>query len=325
MGLFLMCALKVVHLSPTPLVGAPGKIAWAQRSIGIDSASIIYRDYPSKGPLSGKFIDNSVIYSGENQAFCDYMMSRADIIHIHNFLPPGVVSDVASRCSGAKFVYHAHSPLREGPLYGERSDVQLPYDLKVYVGQYAGRFYNDFVALPNVIVDTPSLRLRQPGEKLRVMYSPTHSNSGRWNSKHSPELDEAIKALEKTSMVDVVFPGKPVPPNVLLQMRRTCHVSIDEIATGGFHQVSLEGLCAGNVVINRADYFSKYVCSGFSDGVFPPFKYSDGNDIFNVLLSLADSVEETARLQQESYNYFSKYMGWERLAGFYEAEYEKII
>ncbi len=316
---------KIIHLTPTPLVGAPGKIAWAQRQKGFDSTCFTFTDYPSKGPLSNKFVDHSILVEPSTQNIFELFLESAEIIHIHNFLPPKIMENVRNKNQKAALVYHAHSPMREGPLYYERGFQGGEYDLHLVVGQYAGRFYPDFIPVPNIVLDAPSVSLRNEGEKLRIMFSPTHKNGGRWNNKHNSELTHTLTYLDKTGRIELVSPSKPVHPNTLLQMRRSCHVSIDEIATGAFHQVSIEGMLCGNAVINRADFLSKSTFANFSDSEFPPFLYADGDTIDETLIRLVESVSTTREIQMLTHEYAIKHLDYKEQIKHYENAYKHIV
>ncbi len=322
-----MSALKIVHITPTPLVGAPGKIAWAQRMSGHRSLAVALSDYPEGGPLKKTFLAHTLEIDDFTRAHIDKSVRNADIIHLHNFLPDNWIKWLKNLNQTAAFVYQAHSPLREGPLYTERANDIAPFEfkLKLVVGQFQGRFYPSFLPVPNLVLSPPSIRKYQAGEKLRVMFSPTHKRGGRWNAKHSKELENSLSDLSQLNKIEVISPKQPVPPETLMELRRTCHVSIDEIATGGFHLVSLEAMCAGNIIINRADYFAKTTFSTFCDGQLPPFHYADNSCIAKVLLRLSEDWQETSRLQQKSYNFFCRYCDPMRLIGVYDAAYESIL
>ncbi|MFK4751992.1 hypothetical protein [Oceanobacter antarcticus] len=311
---------KIVHISPTPLVGAPGKIALAQRQTGKESICFILSDYPSSGPLYQKFSSNSILLTEDNSDFFYEKISGADVVHIHNFIPDKHEKKIRSSIGESLLVYHAHSPLREGPLFYDRS-TQLSYDVKLVVGQHWGRLHTEHIAVPNIIFDTPSINLRKEGELLKVMYSPTHKHKGRWTSKGSSKLDKVLDGLLSCKMIELIRPKKPVSPYELFQLRRTCHLTIDEIITGGFHQVSIEGMCAGNIVVNGADFLGKACYSRFSDGEFPPFLYANDDTITDTLVNLASNVEETRRMQQESYDFFVKYCDYKKLVEFYDVAY----
>lgn len=324
MGLFLMSKkYNIVHVSQTPLVAAPSKIAAAQRIVGHNAVAIAINDYP--GNLKGMFIDDYMTDTPFSKPIIERLIKSADIIQIHNDLPKAWVEYLIEINQRADYIYQVHSPLREGPLYIPRDEfIGIPFSAKFVVGQFQPRIHTDYIIVPNIILEPPSLNLRKQGEKLRVVFSPTHLRPGRWNNKYVEELDVAIKSLCALGKIEIIMPSEPVHPKILMAARRTCHVSIDEIATGGFHQVSLEGLAAGNIVINRADYFSKVAFSKFTEGKIPPFLYADKMTIGEVLTQLVDDVELTNSLQFASYDYFSKYLIPTKMAKVFDDAYELL-
>lgn len=322
--------IKVIHVSQTPLVAAPYKIAAAQRRIGIDAKSIALNDYPKKGPLANKFIGDSLVWGEADKNIISLIhesLRSADIIHVHNDISGPALDFIKNNCTGSNFVYQVHSPLREGPLYCKRAEsIGLPFSAFLVVSQYQPRQYQDYICVPNVILDEPSLNLRREGERLKLLFSPSHTRAGRWNAKYSERLEQCIRHLDGLGLVDVVWPEQPLSPIELMSIRRTCHVSIDEICTGAYHQISLEGLCAGNVVLNRADYFSKAMLANVSKSdEMPPFINADDFSIESVLLKLATDWQYTAEMQQRSYDYFCANLSPEKMAKTYESVYEKII
>lgn len=319
-----MSALNIVHITPTPLVGSPGKIAFTQRLKGYNAIAVALSDYPKGGPLENKFLENTLMITDFTRKYINERISNADIIHIHNYLPSDKYLWLQELNQKAIFAYQVHSPQREGPLYVLRAEKLSPikYDVKFVVGQHWGRFYPDYIAVPNLILSPPSINLRKKAEKLRVIFSPTHKHIGRWTSKYSAILEEALIALSKAGKIELIRPEHPIHPNILMWMRSNCHVTIDEIATGGFHMVSLEGLCAGNVVINRADYFAKATFANFCKNNIPPFVYADENSIFDVLLELANNIDKTAKLQKDSFDYFKDFCNPLELVEIYNKAYK---
>lgn len=323
-------SLRVVHISPTPLVGAPAKIAEALRCSGVDSLSIALNDYPKGGPLANKFVDDMLVLSEAEREVVELVeesVRTADVIHLHNDLPANRVQWLRESACRAAFVYHVHSPLREGPLYADRPDsIGLPFRAYLVVAQYQPRHYPRYRPVPNIVLHEPSVNRRQPGEKLKVLFSPSHTRAGRWNAKYSEKLEKILRALHGMDQIEVVWPEKPIHPNALMALRRRCHVTIDEIVTGAFHQVSIEGLCAGNVVINRADYFSKaMMASSAAADMLPPFVYADDDCIGDVLLQLSQDEGRVADLQEESYRYFERHLVPHNLAKVYLDVYAQIV
>ncbi|MFK7963037.1 MAG: hypothetical protein AB8C46_03625 [Burkholderiaceae bacterium] len=321
---------NVVHIAPAPLVGAPAKIVRALKQKGFNATSICVKDYPNKGPLNKKFVDESIVLADADSAGIELIgetLEQADIVHVHNDLPANQAAWL-KRCTKPDtcFVYQVHSPLREGPLYSERADsIGLPFQAHLVVGQYQPRHYQSYLPVPNLVLDAGTLRERRVGDKLRVMFSPTHSRGGRWNGKASEVLERTLLALKDLGKIELIRPEAPLSPALLMGLRRASHVTIDEIVTGAFHQVSIEGLCAGNVVINRADFFSKSMMAQTCQAdELPPFKQANESDILEVLLELADDPVLTAELQQESARYFSQYLQAENLIDRFIDIYEQL-
>ncbi|MDM1022219.1 hypothetical protein QSV37_18285 [Acinetobacter sp. VNK23] len=316
---------NIVHISLTPLVAAPGKMAKLQREFGHNACCIVLNDYPSKGPLANKFLDDSILFTKEMTPFIENSIRQADIIHIHNNCPIDKAQLINRLNQKTKFIYHVHSPLREGPLFLDRTqDMGIVFDDFLVVGQHWPKLYPNYKPVPNIIFHTPSINLRQKGEKLRIAYSPTHQHIGKWTSKHCQELNDTINSLSSLGLIELIRPESPVHPNTLMYMRRYCHLTIDEIATGGYHQVSLEGLCAGNIVINGADYFGKKVLANFCENVDPPFIHAHSSNIAEVITRFVQSEELTREWQTKSLEYFQKYLLPSRLIHIYNSIYEKL-
>lgn len=325
-----MSAASVIHISPTPLVGAPSKISKTLRKIGYESFAVAISDYPKNGPLYKKFTDDVSVFAESSPEQLELIHSRienADIIHIHNDLPRHVLELVLKLNTKAKFVYQVHSPLREGPLYYERSEViGLPFSDHLVVAQYQPRHYQTYRAVPNLVDFKHEVTLREDGQRLRVMFSPSHTRSGRWNAKYSEKVEKDLKALSQIGKIDLIWPEIPLHPKELMDLRKSVHVTIDEVMTGAFHQVSLEGLCAGNVTINRADYFSKAIfaqCTASKE--MPPFVYADEASLSDIILELADSPSMTREIQSCSFEYFDANMKPTDLIGNFKYVYSKII
>lgn len=320
---------EVVHVSRTPLVGAPGKLAFALEQHTEYRASVILGlDYP--GGLSGLFLDHAVVYTSSSPVheLCADLIRRADIIHVHNDLTPDLLRLVREESRGdCRFIYQAHSPLREGPLFFDRTEV-LGFDwrAKLTIPHSQQRFYQDYLIVPNVTLFASSCRPIDPRERVRVLFSPTHRRTGnRWNDKLSPALERALEIVRALADVEVIEVGG-VPPAALMALRRTTHVTIDEIATGAFHQISLEGLCAGNVVVNGADHFARSslaIACGIDEQ--PPFQRMTSDDVAHRLLELVRDRDQLRALQLASHAYYESYLTPSRLAPVFAKVYEEAL
>lgn len=323
--------MNIVHISNTPLVGAPSKISESLKLLGHNSICINVADYPNNGPLFKKFTDLSIVLSDDSYNSKDMAMSvleAADIIHIHNELPEDVIKLVLKHGSNAEFVYQVHSPLREGPLYVDRSNLLgITFSAKCVVAQYQPRQYQDFIPVPNIITSGATVNFRKKDEKLKVVFSPTHSRGGRWNAKTSDKADSVLDVLSKIDSVELIYPKTPVHPSVLMTMRRFAHLSIDEVITGAFHQVSLEGLIAGNVVVNNSDFFSKMAMADSHNCSYGDVPFVNANDetLLDTILKYANDVDLTVESQIKSNKFAVDYMSALELVKGYERVYNSII
>lgn len=318
----------VVHISPTPLVGAPGKISDAlQMYTQLSSVCLILNDYP--GGLKEKFLGNSILFSKETEEFCIHAITNAKVIHVHNFLPSvfSVRLKTILASGSAKLIYHAHSPLREGPVFFDfAKESSIDFDMQLVVAQYHPRQYPNAIAVPNLVLTAPSIQVIGENEKPVILFSPAHKRTGgRWNDKVSVNLEKAIKGIQKLGLAEVIY-ATGIHPNDLLFMRRSAHITIDEVVTGAYHQISLEGLATGNVVINNADWFScRMLADCTIDGDVPPFIRANDSTITEVLLELVQDNNKIAEYQQKSYDYFVKNLKPERLIRQYENIYHKVL
>ncbi|HCR3092078.1 TPA: glycosyltransferase, partial [Escherichia coli] len=145
--------------------------------------------------------------------------------------------------------------------------------------------------------------------RIRILFSPSHTRiGGRWNDKTSANLEQALSLVAQRKDVEVIMPGK-LSPSALFELRRTCHITIDEIVTGSYHQISLEGLAAGNVVINNSDYLSNSFLEMISNADSPPpFLKLNNNNIFQRLIELLESKDKIIELQSASLAYYKKFL-----------------
>ena len=159
-----------------------------------------------------------------------------------------------------------------------------------------------------------------------MLSSPAHRRQGlRWGDKVCESLDKTLSWLRLGKSAEVIE-VRGVSPQSLLALRRTTQITIDEVVTGAFHQVSLEGLMCGNCVINAADYFT---LTAFQMAVgtkkAPPFIKMTREDIAEQLPQLVEARDLIRSVQAESRDYFAEYLAAERLVQRYVDLYERIL
>ena len=320
--------VRVLHVSKTPLVGAPGKIVQALNTFSDMSAALIVGGkYPR--PLEDYFLENAILFERMGPVFqrCLELIREADVIHVHNDVPDELRSALQSEArAGCRFVYQVHSALREGPLFFDRSELLgLPFHAHLTIPHYPQRFFPNYRLVPNIVVSAPSLR-PIGGERPRILFSPAHERTGmRWGDKVSGEIDRALSAIQTLRMAEVID-VRGISPTALMEIRRGTHITIDEIVTGAFHQISLEGLATGNVVVNNADDLALLSFQAACEvGEPPPFLRVDGVTVASALTNLLGDRAELARLQQQSHAYFMTYLRPERLVTRFMRIYEELL
>lgn len=320
--------MKVVHLSKTPLACSPGRMSFYLNQIGISSSHFFEQDYP--GELQGKMTMGSFHFNSTKESIelLESHLAKADIIHVHNHISASLVALVNKVFSGNKIIFHAHSPLREGPLF---TDVSLVMDLEFtdyyVVAQYQPRHYQEYTPICNIVpgIDGFNDEPSASSDVFKIIYSPAHSRAGgRWNPKGSSALNVSLQYCVSQKLAELKSPPKTNEAQ-LLAYRNQCDITIDEIITGSYHQISLEGLSAGNIVVNNADFFSiEMLKLAAKTDENPPFYHMNESNCSNRLEQLVMmSEQEVTERKQKSREYFTKYLNPERLAGLLAEKYER--
>lgn len=318
--------MNIVHLSKTPLASSPGRMSFYLNQIGVNSVHFFEQDYP--GALNGKMVMRSFHLDGSlsSSEMLEYYLSKADVVHVHNYISSVLVVQVNKFFEGKKLIFHAHSPLREGPLFTNVSgQMDLSFTDFYVVAQYQPRHYQNYTPVCNIVPEVQCIDSSKTDELIKILYTPAHNRSGgRWNPKGSTKLSSAMDYLSARNKIELKSPPK-LSESQLLAYRSLCDVTVDEIVTGSYHQISLEGLSAGNIVINNADFFSiEMLRMAARAEASPPFLLASEDDIGGKLEELVKmSSGELSLKKQESREYFEKYLKPNRLANILVENYER--
>lgn len=319
---------NVLHLSATPLVAAPGKISTAlNRFTRFRSTCILASDYPP--PLARLFTDDAILLreGAPSESIAIRCIESADIVHVHNNVPEHLIRLLLQHArSSCRYVYQLHSTYREGPLYFPRHDqIGVEFSAHLTIPHFPQRAEPGFRIVPNIVLAPPSAQPIQDGELPRILFSPSHRRTGqRWGDKVSERLTEVLQAVASLRLA-AVHELSGVHPLELFEFRRTTHISIDEIVTGAFHQVSLEALATGNVVVNGADFFQCATLQSLCRSEDPPpfFRVTE-DDVHERLPQLLRDLSEVRRLQRASVDFFQEHLRPEKLISHFTDVYEEI-
>lgn len=321
--------MKILHLSPSVLAGAPGMLADAQRDLLGHEA--IHLRVGDAGPARDLMSPNSLSLTDcpEDRALFTAFVAQAEVIHVHNFLP-SLLMRWAAAVPGVydrTWIYQVHSPSHERPLFLDLSaDHGVRWQARLAVSHAHPRMFPDFRPMPNVLYRpfiTQDNRAKPATDgPLRVMHSPSTRSGGRWSAKSDDLFELELQRLQADPRVRVQT-VEGVSPLKVSMLRRISQVSIDEVVTGGFHLVSYEGLAAGNVVINGADALSRAAFAmGFRTAEPPPWIVTDSAGVHQQLIDLSRDRERLAELMEASHEYFWRVMAAPRVVGFYDEVYQ---
>ncbi len=317
---------NILLISGSSLVGAPQNIMKALNNYTHFNASVIVEsDY--QGARSGYFTADSVVMSDDNKALVISLIEAADIIQIHNKISTELEQLILLHSTTDNYIYQVHSPLRESPLfYDITEDMDITFKVKAACAQYHGYVYPDYKQLPLIVNYKKSINLYD-GKNLKVLFCPSHSGlKGRWNRKSSDTFNEAVEHFSKLPGVSVIRPSKPVKPAELYEIRKHCHITIDEVITGTFHTVSLEGLCAGNVVINNSDFFANRILKNAArSSDLPPFFNCSEETLLDSLVELYRNPNLVREIQVASASYFDEFLSPEKLISRYCELYQELL
>lgn len=317
---------NILLISGSSLVGAPQNIMKALNNYTSFNASLVVeKDYA--GSRNGYFTADSIVLSEENRELVVSLISAADVIQIHNSISKALEKLILTHSNTHNYIYQVHSPLRESPLfYDITKDMEIPFRVKAACAQYHGYIYPDYRQLPLIVNYKNSINPYHEGE-LNVLFCPSHSGlKGRWNRKSSQLFNEAVEQFSKLPGVNVIRPDKPVKPAELYEIRKHCHITIDEVITGTFHTVSLEGLCAGNVVLNNSDFFANRILKNAARSEsLPPFFSSTEESLLSDLIKLYRNPQLIRDYQEASAQYYSEFLSPEKLISRYCDLYNELL
>lgn len=253
--------MKVLHLSHTPLVGAPGRICEALRLHGVDARWAVLKA-DNYGGLS---FELDWRWDKDRDAILAFA-AEADLIHLHNYV------DLACRdfapldfaalwAQSRPMLRHFHStPALVARYMGvsEQSVLDCPIP-KLVIAQYPERFFPNARLVPNIVADVPPPADRS-GRPLRIGYAPSNFRSARasrWDTKGYPEtaklLRRTLDRLRRAGLAVELDLITQVPHQECIARKAQCDVFIDDLVTGSYHLNTLESLAQGCATLTHLD------------------------------------------------------------------------
>lgn len=210
---------------------------------------------------------------------------QADHVIFHNCTQQSYIDIVQkSAKSTATINYHFHSPPFEPPLFSYDIIAKNKFDNVFTVAQGYSRFYENSVPIANIIPDIKLFEIKN--RRSAIVVGHLRTTSARWSKKIPANLIKNLETLFKNSGVEIctipsIFGAETVPYRTFYQGLQGFDYVIDDICSGLFHQISLEGLKSGCIVFSAADEYSLNSFCQAAECPPPPFDFvADIQDIY---------------------------------------------
>jgi len=204
----------VVHISLTPLAGAPYRLVMAlRRHTDCDARLVDWK--------RSRFYPQDLVFTDQPEA-CLEVVQHADIVHLHNYID--LHTQISNRLTleslaadGTRLVRQFHSEPGTiarvmGVAVGDVLSCPLP---SLVVAQFQERYYPRARVVPNVLpIDDPDYLPRAGPTDWDMVFSPTTGASAwseRWNTKGAPETARLMERIaHQTGSSAKLLRGRPL-------------------------------------------------------------------------------------------------------------------
>ena len=330
--------IKVLHVSVTPLAGSTIRMCRLLDSSDFFSAISVCRRHTYN---DGRSFDYDIVYEPlnatnyDNELILD-LVEQCDIVHFHN--------EAYHQRYGIFKKLHPNKPVciqwHSGP-----DEISSKIDLTIQelsewqsiptfvVAQKQSLFYPNSIPVPNIVdIRLPEYKpVKKDNEIVHICYSPTSVsmlNARLCGDKGRKTIMKALKNIKKiySDKVQIhIIEGLPL--NKCLDIRQKCHISIDDIKTGGYHIASLEALAQGSVAIanlskKMKEFISQYTGSNIDE--LPWFVASEENTLER-LKELIENVELISEIGKKSREWMEKYWNYDFIIRKMKLAYIKVL
>lgn len=315
--------MKVLHLSDTPLSGAPIRIVELLNKYGVGAVEARHIVWQARSPAQPwrryrTDMDGNCLTADEVRHWLDW----ADIIHYHNRWKRQMIFGVHD-VPAKKGVIQIHSP-RESEDFGQELESGLPLAI---VAQYHPRQWLKELTyiVPNV-VDIAHEEFARTVPPLRkspiVSYAPSNCNGTGWDNKSYGDVAPILKRmhLAQTIYFQLIFQQ---PYEKMVEIKRNADIAIDEISTGSYHLSSLEYLAMGIPCFANVDQITFNVLKEMTGCTTLPWVIANKNN-FKTRLDQIVKDQSWQDLGRKSREWMEMFWYPERLVRQYMEMYEDL-
>lgn len=321
--------MNVVHISLTPLAGAPIRLVEClNQTDSVKARLIVFKP----GQYKTRTYPGDLAWEKDREECLD-LISNADILHFHHVLDLHANSfgidftRIARRGCRVVWQFHSHPEVVFQHCQGHAQIIKSDEVPQLVVGQFQERFYPFAKVVPNLVPIFSENHSPQPGKEKKIVFAPTSWNKGResrWNTKGAAEtIFETEQALIFRSTKLKVL--QDVSLARVLRERREALLSIDEVFTGSYHLSSLESLAVGTPVIAYLDPRTVRTVKMLTGADKLPWVNCTINTLRKSLKSLTLPFAGLERRGRESRAWMEKYWRPERMTRHYLDAYQNLI
>lgn len=298
--------MKVVLFSVTPVAGSPWQQYQCLKKYSNLGVRLIYQ---RARYADGRTFPFDMLY---NQTEAQNVIRQADVIHIHNSLPPFLSQIIDRRRQVVVGTLHSV------PRQGNWQDLYRYADKTVCIRQpYQVKEYKELSSLPNLFdIFQHQMENSLNSHMLNIIFAP--SNRYPLNHPASKGYQVIVPILKRFSsryrnVKFTIIENKSYLDN--LEIKKTGHIIIDDLISehNTFHLTSLEGASLGKVVLTSIGKEQGY-----------PFVRTNLKTLEKNLIYLVNNPKEINKIGNESRNWIIKNWNPREQVREYENFYETL-
>lgn len=276
--------MNIVHLSYTPLAGAPIRLVTAiNHYTNIKSRLIVLKP----NIYGSRTFPNDLIWEKDKEIAIE-LIEEADILHYHhdqlfiNSLIPEINSYIKKKTRILRQHHSAPNDLRK----------KKSLNAEIVIPHYPERYFPQARLVPNIIdVDFMKKFIKKKDEPYDIVFCPsmpkTNAYKERWSTKAAPEVINILKRFINNK-IEIVFDR---PFSEAINARANSKIVIDDTVTGSIHQGGLEAAALGILTVCHIDRRMEYTLKNLTGSDKLPFistKLENLANCLNELLNLTD-------------------------------------
>lgn len=233
--------MRILHLSDTPLSGAPLRLSnlLKKHNEDIMSAHITWTDR-----VGYRDFGYDLLGSRMEKEELEYLIYEwADIIHYHNRWKRQEVFKHLGKWPPKKpSVIQIHSPrFSENFLEEVNSGIPIAVIAQYHVREWPELSY----IVPNVVDITEIAPLKRPAGLIpKISFAPSNTTCTGWDNKGYHEVMKILKPMKHSAGINLDLINQR-PFSETIERKANADLGIDEIVTGSYHLSGLEYLALG--------------------------------------------------------------------------------